>query len=144
MLQSRIDATEAEIRTLEKAISELNSCAHVLSDPAAVIPSDLRPMMDRLRALLRDEAELERADDVRMIVGGFNRHERNAQEGCRPLGAEAQALSPLLSRLLSEDDAEARSRIADVLKAERGAAELMERLHAIARLKAVISPKADP
>jgi hypothetical protein len=68
-----------------------------------------------------------------MIIGGsFNgaRTQTHKVKDVVRWGHEAQALSPLLSMT-----SEARSRIADVLKAERGATELMERLHAIAKIE---------
>lgn len=139
MLQSRIDATEREIAALEEAITGLNACVHVLINPAAVSPSELRPLMDRLGALIHEEAQLDGAEAMRAIIGACFSGARTQAHAMRDVvrwGHEGKQIAPTLSSILSAGKgAEARSRIADVLKAELEASELMERLVDTAKIE---------
>ncbi len=138
-VQSRIDAAEAEIRTLEEAVAALRSCVHVLSDPASIDPADLRRLMERTWALIREEGELDRADDVPKIIGeAFNgaRTQTYAVKDVVRWASEARDLGQVLSKVLAAGKAaEARSIIATVLNAERGASELLERVCAATKIE---------
>jgi hypothetical protein len=139
MLQSRITAAEAEIQALQEAIVSLKSCVHILSDPATVDPSELRPLIDRVRGLIREESELDRMDDLRTIIGGSFNGARTQVHKVKDVvrwGQEVRASGQALIRVLSADKgAEARSRIADVLRAERGAMQLIDRLTSTAKVE---------
>jgi hypothetical protein len=139
MLQSRITAAEVQIKTLEEAISGLRSCVHVLSDPSKSSPSDLRPLMNRLHGLVQEESALDRAEDIRTIIGnsfGGARTHVHALKDVVRWAHEARNFDQALSKVLaSRKVSEARSKIAEVLDAERAAAQLMVRLTAIAKIE---------
>jgi hypothetical protein len=138
-LQERIEAAEADIRTLQEGIPALRLSVHVFCDPKSVRPSDLVGLMDSMRAFLDEEAALDECSQARLILD-------SAFKGSRTLDASlddviqwalaAKNFAVLLSPIMAEGKtAQARSAIGEVLKAERTAQEFLNRVAETAKIE---------
>ncbi len=139
-LQGRIKAEEVEVRYLEEAITGLGSCVHVFADPKSVEPGQLGRLMETTCALLDEEAALDVCEEVRIVLEDMFEGSRTLRSSlddvvCWAMAANSfgKVLSPILK---TDQTAYARSRIGEVLKAERTAQEIMERISATAKIHA--------
>jgi hypothetical protein len=137
-LQKRIQAAEAQIRTLEASIAALQSCVHVFADPNSVEPVTLPRLLEVVRSLVDEEAALDRCEEAKNIFGSAFAGSRTASQTLTAAVAwasDAQGLKQVLLPVLSADRAsEARDRIGEVLSAEMHAKELLSRVVSVAKI----------
>jgi hypothetical protein len=121
-MQERIQAAEAEIRTLEAAIASLRPRVHVFADPRSIEPADLSRLLDVMRSLIDEEAALDRCEEARSIFEVAFAGRRTANDALSAAiswACAAQGSRKVLLAVLSADrTSEARERIGEVLSAE--------------------------
>jgi hypothetical protein len=129
-LQERIEDAAVQVTNLEEAITELQPYVHVFADPSSVKPREIGGLMDTMRALIDEQAALDQCNEAQVILARmFNgsRTSRVSLENVVRWAVAAQPIGKLLSAILAADDtAHARSRISEVLEAERSTQEILE------------------
>src|SRR5262249_17514837 len=116
---------------LHEAIAVLRTCVHVFADPKSVNLSELRQLADAARSVIDEESALNEWEEARSIFGDAFQGSRTSTETLSAIVRWAAAAEPqaqLLSTILTANaTVEARSRIAEVLQAERTAQEILAR-----------------
>jgi hypothetical protein len=139
-MQERIQAAEAEIRTLEAAVAALRPCAHVFADPSSIEPADLPRFLDIVRSLIDEEAALDRCEEARNIFEAEFAGRGTANDTMNAAVAWARVAQDskkvLLAVVSADKTSEARERISEVLSAERRAEELLSRMAMTAKIDA--------